>query len=111
MNQFACCLTIIVMLPALTPTALADEPDARLTIRNHSFEPNELHVPAGRKIRLLVTNLDASAEEFDSHELNREKVIPGGGSASLYIGPLAPGRYPFIGEFHESSARGIVVAE
>jgi plastocyanin len=111
MNHIASCLAITVALPLLMPVAHADEPDARLTIRNHRFEPEELHVPAGRKIRLLVTNLDASAEEFESHELNREKVIPGSGSASLYLGPLAPGRYPFIGEFHESSARGSVVAE
>jgi len=24
---------------------------------------------------------------------------------------LAPGRYPFVGEYHESTAKGVVIAE
>lgn len=37
-----------------------------LVIRNHRFEPAELKVPAGKKIKLLVLNQDASIEEFES---------------------------------------------
>ena len=51
------------------------------------------------------------AEEFESHSLSREKVIPGGAKATIFIGPLKPGRYEFVGEFHEATAKGAVVAK
>ena len=63
------------------------------------------------KVKLVVDNQDAGPEEFDSHALNREKVIPGKTKATIFIGPLAPGRYPFIGEFNATTARGEVVAQ
>ena len=82
-----------------------------LVIRNHRFEPAELKVQAGQRIKLVVHNQDGTPEEFESHALNREKVIPGGAKATIYIGPLKPGRYPFFGEFNEATAQGAVVAE
>jgi len=101
-------LFIFALLPAL---AIAADLEYRLTIRDHRFEPSELRVPAGKKIKLIIDNQDKSAEEFESHELNREKVIPAKSTAPVYIGPLSPGRYPFIGEFHEKTANGVIIAE
>ena len=89
----------------------ADEPQFALTLRDHRFTPSELRVPANVKIRLVVDNQDATPEEFDSHALNREKVIPGKSRATIYIGPLTPGRYPFMGEFNAATAQGAVVAQ
>jgi hypothetical protein len=80
-------------------------------IENHRFQPESLLVPAGKKIRIAVENRDATAEEFESHDLNREKVIPANGKAMIFIGPLEPGRYPFIGEFNEKTAQGVIVAQ
>ncbi len=82
-----------------------------LTIKDHHFVPAEIKVPAGKKIKLVVSNLDSTPEEFESHQLNREKVIAGNAKASIYVGPLAPGNYPFYGEFHQDTARGVLVAE
>jgi plastocyanin len=104
-------LAIALLAVGYSISGLAADAEVSLVIRNSRFEPEELRVPAGQKIRLLVRNLDAAAEEFESHELNREKVIAAGATATIYIGPLSPGRYPFFGEFHESTARGAVVAE
>lgn len=101
-------LSVLMFIPV---AALAADVDMVLTIREHRFEPADVRVPAGKKIRLVVQNLDATPEEFESHELNREKVIPGKGQATVYIGPLKPGRYPFVGEFNEKTARGVVIAE
>jgi len=91
--------------------AHAAEPELLLVIKNHRFEPTELKVPAGQRIKLIVHNQDATPEEFESHSLNREKVIPAGARATIYIGPLKPGRYTFFGEYNEATARGAVVAE
>jgi hypothetical protein len=92
-------------------TAFAEETGYALVIKDHRFQPAELTVPAGKKIKLTVENRDATPEEFESHELNREKVIAGNGSATIYIGPLDPGRYPFFGEFNEATAQGVIVAK
>lgn len=100
---------VLIAFPSSSPFAGAEA--YALSIKDHRFDPAELMVPAGRKIRLTVHNLDSTPEEFESYELNREKVIPGGRSADLYLGPLKPGRYPFFGEFHEDSAQGVIVAE
>ncbi len=103
----------LVALGALVSTSSisAAEPQVQLTIKNHRFEPAELKVPAGQRIKLLVHNQDPTPEEFESHSLNREKLIPGGARATIYIGPLKPGRYDFFGEFNEATAKGSVVAE
>jgi plastocyanin len=102
---------LVIALACLPAIAIAADMEANLTIKEHRFEPAELKVPAGKKIKLIIDNQDASAEEFESHELNREKVIPGNSRASVFIGPLKPGKYPFYGEFHESTAKGVVIAE
>ena len=91
--------------------ALAQDAAFTLTIKDHRFDPVELQVPAGRKIRLLVKNLDPTPEEFESPDLKREKVIPGKSEATIVVGPLKPGTYKFIGEFHESTAKGTIVAK
>jgi hypothetical protein len=96
------------VLPIL---AFATDGEITLVIENHRFHPEAVLVPAGKKIRLTVENRDATAEEFESHDLNREKVIPANGKAIIFIGPLDPGRYPFIGEFNEKTAKGVIVAQ
>jgi heme/copper-type cytochrome/quinol oxidase subunit 2 len=92
-------------------SAFAADGEFALVIRDHCFEPAEVRVPVGRKVKLVVHNQDATPEEFESHELNREKLIAPGAKVSIYIGPLKPGSYPFFGEFNDKTARGTVIAE
>ena len=82
-----------------------------LAIRDHKFEPAEIRVPAGKRVVISISNEDATPEEFDSPALKVEKVIPGRSKATVRIGPLTPGRYEFIGEFHSETAKGVVIAE
>ncbi|MFP5414254.1 MAG: cupredoxin domain-containing protein [Gammaproteobacteria bacterium] len=96
---------------AETPAPPPPPPTVELRIRNHLFEPSEIHVPAHTKVRLLVQNLDSTLEEFKSWDLNRKKIIFGERSATLFIGPLAPGTYPFFGEFNPKTALGKLIAK
>ena len=91
--------------------ALAADNEFTLVIQDHKFQPETLNVPARTKIKLTIENRDATAEEFESHALGREKVIAAKSSAVIYIGPLQPGNYPFVGEFNEKTAKGIIVAQ
>ena len=95
---------------AVIPAHAADL-ELSMTIKNHTFEPPILKVPANQRIKLTVQNLDTTPEEFESHALNREKVIPGGAKVVIYLGPLKPGRYEFMGEFNPITAKGVVIAE
>jgi heme/copper-type cytochrome/quinol oxidase subunit 2 len=102
---------ILTMACAITP-GFAEEP-AQIAIRlkDHRFEPSEIHVKTGQPTILVVTNADDTAEEFDSSALKVEKVIVAGHNATIRLRPLAPGRFPFMGEFHPDTAKGVVVSE
>jgi plastocyanin len=104
-------LSLVLAACAATSAVQAAEPELQLAIRNHRFEPAELKVPANQRVKLVIHNQDATPEEFESHVLKREKVIPAGAKATIFIGPLKPGRYEFFGEYHEATAKGAVVAE
>jgi hypothetical protein len=91
--------------------ALADNGAIPLALKNHAFSPNEIHVKANEPAVIALTNHDDSAEEFDSTSLKVEKVVTGRSSGNVRLRPLAPGRYPFMGEFHSQTAQGVVIAE
>ncbi len=101
----------LFLLTAISTGALAADPEFLLVIRDHRFQPAELTVPAGTRVKLRIENQDVAAEEFESYTLHREKIVPGKGSALIFIGPLSPGRYPFFGEFHEKTAEGVIIAK
>jgi hypothetical protein len=100
-----------VGLALIANLAVAGKPVFELVIRDHLFYPSELIVPAGQKVKLLISNEDATPEEFESYELNREKVILGGRKTVIFIGPLKAGEYPFFGEFNMATAQGKVIAK
>lgn len=101
-------LSALLLLPLISSAA---DMEINLVIKDHKFTPEEVKVPAGKKVKLLVDNQDATIEEFDSHDLNREKVIPPKTKGVVYIGPLSPGKYTFMGEFNAATAHGVVIAE
>jgi hypothetical protein len=92
--------------------AAAEEPaQIQVKLKDHRFDPAEIHVPTGKPTVLVVTNEDPTAEEFDSTALKVEKVIVGGHYGTIRLRPLGPGRYPFMGEYHADTAQGVVIAE
>jgi len=107
-RRLFCAGVAAVMLAAVAP---ASAQEMSITIKDHKFQPAELKVPAKKRITLTVINSDATPEEFESKVLKVEKVIPGKSKAVVRFGPLEPGRYEFVGEFHEDTAKGVVIAE
>ena len=106
-------LLVLMALAALFAAApdTVRAQDYTVTIKDHRFTPTEIKVPANKRFEITVINDDATPEEFESHPMKVEKVIPGKTKAVVRIGPLKPGRYPFVGEFHEKTAKGVVIAE
>ena len=104
-------LGFVLAMTISAPVLAQANESYELVIRDHRFEPEVLNVPAGKKFKLVVKNLDPTPEEFESHDLKREKVIAGKSSATINLGPLKPGSYKFVGEFHEKTAQGQIVAK
>ena len=101
----------LVFAAFLGASAHAADTEFAMVIKSHQFVPAEIKVPANQRIKLNVHNQDSTPEEFESHSLKREKLIPGGAKALISIGPLKPGRYEFFGEFNQATAKGVVVVE
>lgn len=107
-------LAAVGLLVGLSGSGLAwasDLPDIPVTIKDHRFSPAEIHVPAGKPVLLTIRNEDPTVEEFDSSALKVEKVIAGGTYGTVRLRPLGPGRYPFMGEYHSSTAQGVVISK
>ena len=106
--------TLAILAATLATTAsawAAGEPEFSLVLEGHKFKPDRLEIPAGKKVKLLVENKDATPAEFESETLKVEKVIPGKGKAVVFVGPLKAGEYKFVDEYNEKTATGVVVAK
>lgn len=103
--------SLAALLIAGTPaTSGAEElPTLNLTIKNGRFEPETLEAPASKKFKLVIKNEGPGAEEFESHDLKKEKVLAPGATSFLVFAPLKPGTYKFFGEFHPDTAKGQIV--
>ena len=100
-----------LLLSLASTGAFAGDTTTMLTLNNHKFSPAEIHVKANTPTIVTITNTDDQAEEFDSTTLRIEKIVAGHSTGTMRWRPLAPGRYPFMGEFHSDTAQGVVVAE
>ena len=102
-----------VLIAVLGGTAAwaADRPEIPLTIENNKFSPEELKVKANTPFTVVVTNKDKTPEEFESKELKIEKVVPPGKTVKVLIRALKPGTYNFVGDYHQATAKGRIIAE
>jgi hypothetical protein len=110
-RQSAQLALVILGLGSVCAVAAEEPLTIEVTLKDHRFTPAEIHVVSGKPTVLRVKNEDATAEEFESSALKVEKVIAGHSSGIVRLRALAPGRYPFAGEFHDDTAKGVVIAE
>jgi hypothetical protein len=96
-----------VCLPALSLAQTLNT----IVIKNHQFIPSQLTIPADQKIKITVDNQDPTVEEFESYDLNREKVVAGNKKIIVFIGPLQKGTYKYFGDFHQNTAQGVIIAQ
>lgn len=103
---------LLVLLVAAAPFAAsaAGMPEYSLTIQNRRFEPATLKAPVNTKFKMLVTNKDSTASEFESSEFNREKIVPPNSTVTVFIGPLDKGTYKFYDDFNRA-ATGVLIVE
>lgn len=103
-NAVALCVFLLV-------SVAAHAEDYVITLKDNQFSPRELVVPTGRKIKITVKNLDTTPAEFESSDLNREKLVGANSEIFVYIGPLESGSYKIFDDFHHSTTSGVITAK
>lgn len=99
----------VTVATSIHPVLAKETKVFELVLKDHTFTPTKLKIPANQKVKIVIINKDDTAEEFDSFDLNRERFIFAGKRATIYVGPLPPGTYEYFGEYHPNSARGQVI--
>jgi hypothetical protein len=100
-----------ILFTLVSTVAFGADTMVSLTLKDHKFSPAEVRVKADTPATVTLINNDDQSEEFDSTSLKIEKVVAGHSTGIMRWRPLAPGRYPFMGEFHSETAQGVVIAE
>lgn len=108
----------LTVLKALLPAGLlwvaaaqaAEPPTFHLVIKDHRFVPDQITVPAGQRVKLIVENQQSIPSEFESFTLQREKVVTAHSKITVYLSPLDPGKYTFFDDFHRQT-QGTVIAK
>ena len=101
-------LVALALVPA-GPSFAQQAVNLTVTVKNHKFQPAELHAKANVPINIRVKNLDSSRMEFESDSLHVEKVIGGNSEAVVEIKPQAPGKYDFYDDFNQQATGSLVV--
>jgi hypothetical protein len=100
----------VAMLAVILVAGAAEAKDYTLTLKGSGFEPATLEVNANEKIKLTVINKTDKAAEFESDDLDREKVVAANSSIVVDLEPLKPGKYEFDNDFHEET-KGTIIAK
>ncbi len=99
------------MLALAGATFAGSLPQFTLVLKNHVYHPDELKIPAGITVKIIVRNEDATPEEFESTDFGREKIVLPNSNIEVYVGPLKAGTYGFFGDFHQDTAKGRLIVE
>lgn len=83
----------------------------QLQIKNGELIPQVLEVPAGKIIRIKVSNIGNQPAEFESTQLRKEKVLAPGAHSVVVIAPLRAGSYTFFDDFHLDLPAGKIIAK
>jgi plastocyanin len=103
-------LLLLTAAAVAASVAVAEEPiRLSITIKDHNFDPAELHAPPGTQISIHVKNLNDIVSEFESSDLHFEKIVPAGTEGTVNVRPLQPGRYMFYDDFHHATKGYLVV--
>ena len=100
-------LTALLLLITVPLSAKAD--DYVITLKDNAFSPKELTIPAGQKVKVTVKNMSATPAEFESSDLNREKVVGANNEITVYLGPLDAGSYGYFNDFNRDTTGTIKV--
>lgn len=109
MRKFWLSSAILAAILSFPASAYAE--DYVITIKDHQFSPRELTLPADQKVKITIKNLDSTPAEFESYDLNREKVVSANSEIAVFVGPLGAGSYSYFDDFHRDTTKGTITVK
>lgn len=105
------CITVLIAgVTAVTARAADGDDEYHLVFnKDQQFQPANLEIPPDKRVRLIVENRSSAPAEFESFELNREKIVVPNGRIIIYLGPLDPGVYNYFNDFNRDTKGTITV--
>lgn len=101
---------LLVLFAFSLPSLAQSAKTFGIEITDKGFTPAQVRIPAGQRVQLTVHNKRTLPAEFESFPLNREKVVPPGGTITVWIGPLDPGHYQFFDDFNPGKTGQVIAA-
>lgn len=83
----------------------------KTTIKNQRFVPDEFHLKGEASVIFQISNEDNIPVEFESTDLNKEKIVLPGKTLELTLKGLKPGIYEFFSDFGPKELRGRIIVE
>lgn len=111
MKNIRIIVTSLVMIAFGSSAAVAATKEYLVQIKNNRFVPAQVEIPANQKFRLVIENLDKTLEEFESDDLRKEKLVGAGKKIKIPVKGLKPGQYKFYGDFHQKTAKGVIIVK
>ena len=100
-----------ITISGLAAGSHADDTLPQINFTNGHFEPASLKIAANTPIKLTVKNQGNATIEFESFELNRERVVQPGQTITVNLPKLDPGQYHFFDDFHHEVPQGTITAQ
>lgn len=82
-----------------------------VVLTDKGFKPDVLNVPAGKRIKLEMTNQTAKVAELESFDMKFEKIASPGAKIFVFTGPLRAGDYSFFDDYSVTGAKGKLIAK
>lgn len=82
-----------------------------VVLTDKGFQPDVLNVPAGKRIKIELTNQTDKVAELESFDMKFEKIASPGAKVSVFTGPLRAGNYSFFDDYSVNGVKGTLIAQ
>lgn len=104
-------LAIVFAGAAIFPARAEDIVTYDLSLKDKSFTPSELKVPAGKPFIVKFSNGNAAPAELEAKDLQIEKAAAPNTAIMVRVKAQQPGKYLFVDEYQEDVAKGYITVE
>jgi hypothetical protein len=109
--SFVPALVVALLAAAATPVRAQGMPTFRIEMKDGTISPLRIEAPANKPFKLELHNTGKTPSEFESTELNREKVLAPQSQSFIVFRKLSPGEYTFFDDFHPEAPKALLVVK
>jgi heme/copper-type cytochrome/quinol oxidase subunit 2 len=111
MKYYYLSLSCIWAFLFISPASYADRFSIAIQLTSSGFQPQTIHAPAGKPLKIMMTNQTAKVAELESYDMKFEKIAVPFHQIAVFTGPLKPGSYTFFDDYSANQVSGSVIVE